>query len=246
MLRLMPSMLALIAVQRQTAILRSTRPWRREQHGCTAGDPMVALTKLSTLAHTPSLRASPVTDDDFPDVHPTFYFITGKYMLFSKGCKLVGCGSAVPSLSVSNDDLAKIVDTSDEWIFFCTGIRNRRVVSDVEPDDLELILMCISTPEDIFGDAPKVENNFRGRPPAIMNCSPWDSIPRPQAQYHIIHSSHHTKPSKSILSRQPVKNYHPRNQIELSNVSREPNESMPVNFVLPFSNVFPDPASSNM
>ncbi|XP_039011842.1 3-oxoacyl-[acyl-carrier-protein] synthase 3 A, chloroplastic-like [Hibiscus syriacus] len=123
-------MLALIAVQRQTAILRSTRPWRREQHGCTAGDPMVALTKLSTLAHTPSLRASPVTDDDFPDVHPTFYFITGKYMLFSKGCKLVGCGSAVPSLSVSNDDLAKIVDTSDEWIFFCTGIRNRRVVSD--------------------------------------------------------------------------------------------------------------------
>ncbi|MFQ6632852.1 hypothetical protein Gotur_010923 [Gossypium turneri] len=44
-------------------------------------------------------------------------------------CKLVGCGSAVPSLSVSNDDLAKIVDTSDEWISVRTGIRNRRVIS---------------------------------------------------------------------------------------------------------------------
>ncbi|KAL7224889.1 hypothetical protein ACSBR1_026212 [Camellia fascicularis] len=39
------------------------------------------------------------------------------YRLVSKGCKLVGCGSAVPSLQVSNDDLAKVVDTSDEWMF---------------------------------------------------------------------------------------------------------------------------------
>ncbi|KAB2001888.1 hypothetical protein ES319_D11G027000v1 [Gossypium barbadense] len=96
--------------------------------------------------------------------------------LVNKGCKLVGCGSAVPSLSVSNDDLAKIVDTSDEWISVRTGIRNRRVISgkenlrnlaveaakkalkmaNVEPDDLDLILLCTSTPEDIFGDAPKV------------------------------------------------------------------------------------------
>ncbi|KAK8687536.1 hypothetical protein V6N13_086344 [Hibiscus sabdariffa] len=51
-------MLALMAVQRQTAASRSTRPWRREQHGCTGGEPIVALTKLSTLAHTPNLRAS--------------------------------------------------------------------------------------------------------------------------------------------------------------------------------------------
>ncbi|GMJ10983.1 hypothetical protein like AT4G22463 [Hibiscus trionum] len=58
MLRLMPKMLALMAVQRQTAASRSTRPWRKEQHGCTGGEPTVALTKLSTLAHTPSLRAS--------------------------------------------------------------------------------------------------------------------------------------------------------------------------------------------
>ncbi|KAL4326151.1 hypothetical protein GQ457_11G022810 [Hibiscus cannabinus] len=54
----MPKTLALIAVQRQAAASRSARPWRREQHGRTGGEPMVALTKPSTWAHTPSLRAS--------------------------------------------------------------------------------------------------------------------------------------------------------------------------------------------
>ena len=51
------------------------------------------------------------------------------YRLVSKGCKLVGCGSAVPSLKISNDELSKIVDTNDEWISVRTGIRNRRVIS---------------------------------------------------------------------------------------------------------------------
>lgn len=49
--------------------------------------------------------------------------------LVNRGCKLVGCGSAVPSLQISNDDLSKIVDTSDEWISVRTGIRNRRILS---------------------------------------------------------------------------------------------------------------------
>ncbi|CAK7355810.1 unnamed protein product [Dovyalis caffra] len=97
--------------------------------------------------------------------------------LVSQGCKLVGCGSAVPSLKISNDDLAKIVDTSDEWISVRTGIRNRRVITGKEslislsaeaaskalqmagldPDDLDLVLMCTSTPEDLFGSAPQVQ-----------------------------------------------------------------------------------------
>lgn len=51
------------------------------------------------------------------------------YRFVSKGCKLVGCGSAVPSLKVSNDDLAKLVETNDEWISTRTGIRNRRIIS---------------------------------------------------------------------------------------------------------------------
>jgi len=40
---------------------------------------------------------------------------------------VTGVGSAVPPRVVTNDDLAKIVDTSDEWIVQRTGIRARRV-----------------------------------------------------------------------------------------------------------------------
>lgn len=42
------------------------------------------------------------------------------------GVKIVGTGSALPSRVVTNDDMAKIVDTSDEWIGTRTGIRSRR------------------------------------------------------------------------------------------------------------------------
>lgn len=41
------------------------------------------------------------------------------------GVKLVGTGSALPSRTVTNDDLAQIVDTSDEWIRTRTGIGER-------------------------------------------------------------------------------------------------------------------------
>ncbi|PQQ04784.1 3-oxoacyl-[acyl-carrier-protein] synthase III chloroplastic [Prunus yedoensis var. nudiflora] len=97
--------------------------------------------------------------------------------LVSKGCKLIGCGSAVPSLKISNDDLAKVVDTNDEWISVRTGIRNRRILSgkeslttlaveaalkalemaQVDVDDVDLILMCTSSPDDLFGSAPQVQ-----------------------------------------------------------------------------------------
>lgn len=59
--------------------------------------------------------------------HSLFWYYF--YRIISKGCRLVGCGSAVPSLQISNDDLAKIVETSDEWISVRTGIHNRRVLS---------------------------------------------------------------------------------------------------------------------
>ncbi|KVH99526.1 3-Oxoacyl-[acyl-carrier-protein (ACP)] synthase III [Cynara cardunculus var. scolymus] len=97
--------------------------------------------------------------------------------LVGKGCKLVGCGSAVPTLQVSNDDLSKIVDTNDEWISVRTGIRNRRVLTgkdrmtglaveaaakalemaEVDPNDVDLVLLCTSTPDDLFGSAPQIQ-----------------------------------------------------------------------------------------
>eukprot|EP01018_Ginkgo_biloba_P036795 Gb_19155 [translate_table: standard] len=97
-----------------------------------------------------------------------------------RGSKLIGSGSAVPKLVVSNDDLSKVVDTSDEWISVRTGIRNRRILSggetltglaidssrkalemaQVKAEDVDLILMCTSTPDDLFGSAPQVQREL--------------------------------------------------------------------------------------
>jgi len=41
-----------------------------------------------------------------------------------------GCGKAIPTNSISNDDLASYLDTNDEWITTRTGIKNRRVIEE--------------------------------------------------------------------------------------------------------------------
>src|SRR5690606_11211779 len=46
--------------------------------------------------------------------------------------RIAGTGSYLPEKVVTNDDLAKIVDTSDEWIAARTGIRQRHVAADGE------------------------------------------------------------------------------------------------------------------
>ncbi|KAJ6810866.1 3-oxoacyl-[acyl-carrier-protein] synthase III, chloroplastic-like isoform X2 [Iris pallida] len=100
--------------------------------------------------------------------------------LVGMGSKLVGCGSAVPKLQISNDDLSKIVETSDEWISVRTGIRNRRVLTgeetlgglameaakralqmaQVEADEIDLIILCTSTPDDLFGGGGGVQRDL--------------------------------------------------------------------------------------
>src|SRR5690606_10230865 len=42
---------------------------------------------------------------------------------------VLGCGSYLPSRTLTNADLARMVDTSDEWIVQRTGIRERRVAA---------------------------------------------------------------------------------------------------------------------
>src|SRR5690606_30171250 len=79
----------------------------------------------------------------------------------------LGLGVAVPERVLSNRDLEKIVDTSDEWIVSRTGIRERRIcqagqttatlatdaaraaIADagMQPDDIDLILVCTFTPD---------------------------------------------------------------------------------------------------
>lgn len=48
------------------------------------------------------------------------------------GTKIAGTGSALPSLIVTNEDLAKKIDTSDEWIVTRTGIKQRHFIQDNE------------------------------------------------------------------------------------------------------------------
>lgn len=81
-----------------------------------------------------------------------------------------GIGSYVPEKVVTNDDLSKVVDTSNEWIVERTGIEERRVVEDgvatsdiatkaaldalndanIEPEDIDLIIIGTVTPDHSF------------------------------------------------------------------------------------------------
>lgn len=44
------------------------------------------------------------------------------------GTRIIGTGSCLPKTVVTNDDLSKIMDTSDEWISTRTGIKERHLV----------------------------------------------------------------------------------------------------------------------
>jgi 3-oxoacyl-[acyl-carrier-protein] synthase-3 len=83
---------------------------------------------------------------------------------------VMGSGSALPAGVVTNEDLAKRVDTSDEWIVQRTGIRERRIAGPGEftstlglsaarqaiasaglvPSDIDLVLLATSTPDNTF------------------------------------------------------------------------------------------------
>ncbi len=97
------------------------------------------------------------------------------------GVRIWGHGGALPPRVVTNGDLAQQVDTSDEWIFSRTGIRERRIIpktpdglvclaveaglaalhtAGVAPQDLDLILLTSSTPDDLFGSAGQVQHRL--------------------------------------------------------------------------------------
>ncbi|MDZ8089990.1 MAG: beta-ketoacyl-ACP synthase 3 [Nostoc sp. DedQUE12b] len=93
------------------------------------------------------------------------------------GVAITGSGSAVPATSLHNDTLSELVETSDEWIATRTGIRQRRLAlpseslsvlataasieaiasAGIKPEDLDLILLATSTPDDLFGSACQVQ-----------------------------------------------------------------------------------------
>ena len=85
--------------------------------------------------------------------------------------RIIGCGSYLPERLVTNRELAKRIDTSDDWIRQRTGIRQRHIAADgekcsdlaisasrvalqragVDPShDLDLIVMATTTPDQTF------------------------------------------------------------------------------------------------
>lgn len=95
----------------------------------------------------------------------------------TRGVKLLATGSAVPDLCISNNLMSTIVDTSDEWIYSRTGIKERRILSgnnslidiaasasikaidktSINPAEIDLIILATSTPNDLFGSASQLQ-----------------------------------------------------------------------------------------
>ncbi|WP_137044897.1 beta-ketoacyl-ACP synthase III [Pseudolabrys sp. FHR47] len=94
---------------------------------------------------------------------------------------VLGCGSYLPARILSNDELAKSVDTTDEWIVQRTGIRERHIAAPgeltsdlathaarsalahahVEADTIDLIILATATPDQTFpATAVTVQNNL--------------------------------------------------------------------------------------
>ena len=83
---------------------------------------------------------------------------------------VLGCGSYLPSRVLSNAELSRMVDTSDEWIMQRTGIRERRIAAEgettsdmglaaaraalaaagIDARSIDLIVLATSTPDNTF------------------------------------------------------------------------------------------------
>ena len=84
--------------------------------------------------------------------------------------QVVGVGCYLPEKVLTNDDLAKQVDTSDEWIVKSTGIKQRHIAAEgeltsdlgreaalramsaaqVKPEQVDLIILATTTPDNTF------------------------------------------------------------------------------------------------
>ena len=64
-----------------------------------------------------------------PSPPPKFKNPRAKYNFLGRTCSISGVGSYLPARILTNSDLEKLVDTSDEWITTRTGIRERRLAA---------------------------------------------------------------------------------------------------------------------
>ncbi len=104
--------------------------------------------------------------------------------------RIAGTGSYLPERIVTNDDLAKTIDTSDEWIAARTGIRQRHVAAEGEctsdlaleaakraldaagmsADEIELIIVGTTTPDVIFPSTATIVQSKLG----VAGCPAFD------------------------------------------------------------------------
>ena len=63
---------------------------------------------------------------------PKFRNPRAKFNFQGRTCSIAGVGSYVPCTVLTNADLEKKVDTTDEWITTRTGIKERRICADGE------------------------------------------------------------------------------------------------------------------
>jgi 3-oxoacyl-[acyl-carrier-protein] synthase-3 len=102
-----------------------------------------------------------------PSPSPRFKNPRAKYNFQGRTCSISGVGSYVPSKVLTNADLEKLVDTSDEWITTRTGIKERRIAAKheytsdlaaqaallamqragVTADQIDLIIVATITPD---------------------------------------------------------------------------------------------------
>jgi 3-oxoacyl-[acyl-carrier-protein] synthase-3 len=104
--------------------------------------------------------------------------------------RIIGTGSYLPEKVLTNRDLEKLVDTSDEWIYSRTGIRQRHVAADHEnasdlalnasrraldaagltPQDIDLIIVATTTADMVFPSTACLLQAKLG----IRNCPAFD------------------------------------------------------------------------
>ncbi len=103
------------------------------------------------------------------------------------GVKFLSFSGALPSKVVKNTDLEKLFDTSDEWIYTRTGIKQRHVIdknesglslsvdaakqalnkAKIDPKSIDLIIVCTATPDKLY---PSMSCMLQGKIGAVNSA----------------------------------------------------------------------------
>ncbi|MBS1211779.1 MAG: 3-oxoacyl-ACP synthase [Proteobacteria bacterium] len=107
-----------------------------------------------------------------------------------KYSRIAGTGGYLPETVRTNDDIARMVDTSDEWIMERTGIRSRRIAGEdetassmaetasrqaieaagIDPESIDLIIVATSSPDRVFPSTACLLQQRLG----IRHCAAFD------------------------------------------------------------------------